>query len=83
MKNPSFALVTGASQGLGRVFAHALAARGQNVILVARSRDKLEGPGERVAGISPNNRRGARILTLLLHPQVRVSLRKSVIGNLM
>jgi short-subunit dehydrogenase len=42
MKNPSFALVTGASQGLGRVFAHALAARGQNVILVARSRDKLE-----------------------------------------
>ncbi len=42
MKNPSFALVTGASQGLGRVFANALAARGQNLILVARSRDKLE-----------------------------------------
>lgn len=42
MKNPNFALVTGASQGLGRVFAHALAARGQNVILVARSKDKLE-----------------------------------------
>src|SRR5260370_8287575 len=42
MKSPSFALITGASQGLGRVFARALAARGQNVILVARSRDKLE-----------------------------------------
>jgi short-subunit dehydrogenase len=42
MTNRSFALVTGASQGLGRVFAHALAARKQNVILVARSRDKLE-----------------------------------------
>ena len=42
MKNPNFALVTGASQGLGRVFARALASRGQNVILVARSRDKLE-----------------------------------------
>jgi short-subunit dehydrogenase len=42
MRNSSFALVTGASQGLGRVFAHALAARKQNVILVARSRDKLE-----------------------------------------
>jgi short-subunit dehydrogenase len=42
MKNLSFALVTGASQGLGRTFAHALAARGQNVILVARSRDKLD-----------------------------------------
>ncbi len=42
MKSPSFALITGASQGLGRVFARALAAREQNVILVARSRDKLE-----------------------------------------
>ncbi len=42
MKNSSFALVTGASQGLGKVFAHALAARKQNVILVARSKDKLE-----------------------------------------
>jgi len=42
MKNPTYALVTGASQGLGRVFAYALAARKQNVILVARSRDRLE-----------------------------------------
>src|SRR5260370_31661074 len=42
MNNPNFALVTGASQGLGKVFAQALAARKQNVILVARSRDKLE-----------------------------------------
>jgi uncharacterized protein len=42
MRNSNFALVTGASQGLGRVFACALAARKQNVILVARSRDKLE-----------------------------------------
>ena len=42
MENPSFALVTGASQGLGRVFARALAARKQNVILVARSKDKLD-----------------------------------------
>ena len=42
MKNPTYALVTGASQGLGKVFAHELAARKQNVILVARSRDKLE-----------------------------------------
>jgi len=43
MRNSSFALVTGASQGLGKVFAHELAARKQNVILVARSRDRLEG----------------------------------------
>lgn len=38
----SYAVVTGASQGLGKVFAHELAARKQNLILVARSRDKLE-----------------------------------------
>jgi len=42
MKNPTYALVTGASQGLGRVFARELAGRKQNVILVARSGVKLK-----------------------------------------
>src|SRR5258708_23722949 len=50
MKSPSFALVTGASQGLGKVFAQALAARKQNVILVARSRDKLENLAHELRG---------------------------------
>lgn len=37
-----YALITGASSGIGECFARALAARGRNVVLVARSKEKLE-----------------------------------------
>lgn len=41
MKHDAFAVVTGASRGLGMAFARELAARHQNLILVARSLEPL------------------------------------------
>lgn len=44
-----WAVVAGASEGLGEAFAAALAARGMNVVLVARRGRILEAIGERLA----------------------------------
>ncbi len=50
MSVPGAALVTGASSGLGREFARALASRGHDLIIVARRRDRLERLRDELAG---------------------------------
>ncbi|WP_291379746.1 SDR family oxidoreductase [Demequina sp.] len=49
------ALITGASSGLGEEFAWNLAAAGRDVVLVARSRDRLSETAEMLAGATGVN----------------------------
>ena len=45
------ALVTGASSGIGRALAVALAAEGVNLVLVGRANDRLQGVAEKLSGV--------------------------------
>lgn len=48
----TWALVTGASGGLGEAFAHRLAAEGWNLVLVARNRERIEAVAARIRSVS-------------------------------
>lgn len=66
------ALVTGASSGLGYRFAWTLARAGAEVVLAARSVDKLEALGEKIAEF------GGRFVTAALDVRDRAAIRACV-----
>ena len=66
------ALITGGSQGIGRVVASALAQKGMNLILAARSADKLEAAAEEI------RKTGVRVLTVPTDVSKRADLERLV-----
>jgi len=48
-----YALITGASKGIGKAIAHELAARGFNLLLVARSEELLQETAARITTLYP------------------------------
>lgn len=60
LKKPGTAVITGASSGLGRIYADRLAKRGYDLLLVARRSELLDGIGQRISA-----RHGVQVRTMV------------------
>jgi len=77
--NPPAALITGASQGIGRSVALGLAKKGYRVGLLARSRDKLEALSEEIES-SPEYSHAGRSIVLEADVADEASVKAAVAG---
>lgn len=77
MQNYRAALITGASSGIGEAFAEAYAKQGLDLVLVARSKDKLDAIAARLAK-TYSGRRVEVITADLSQPQPGAALLKQV-----
>src|SRR3989338_10428481 len=68
---PAWVLITGASAGIGEVFARRFAEQGNRLILVARSADKLKALADQLELIHNN-----RVMTITLDLTERAASKK-------
>lgn len=77
MKNLQTALITGASSGIGEAFAHAIAAEGLDLVLVARSEDKLRALAQQLTGA--HSRRVEVVAADLTHEGAAEEVREATV----